>query len=99
MEAPQQSNLRVTSTLKIPDIFAQSERGDTDVVYQSLRRMACTSEMSFVSPARHLGSHGSLANTSIRIPRPFRGRDDQWRADEDDRRDQEDAQPILEREL
>ena len=61
--------------------------------------MDYTSEMSFVSPVRHLGSHGSLANTSNRIPRPFRGRDDQWRADEDDRRDQKDTQPVLEREL
>lgn len=61
--------------------------------------MDYTNEMSFVSPVRHLGSHDSLANTCNRIPRPFRGCNDQRRADEDDRRDQKDTQPVLEREL
>ena len=34
-----------------------------------------------------------------RLPRPFRGRNDWRRTDENDRCDQEDAQPVLEREL
>ena len=34
-----------------------------------------------------------------RLPRPLCGRNDRRRTDEDNRRDQEDAQPVLEREL
>jgi hypothetical protein len=59
--------------------------------------------MSFVSGKNrlHIPYHGVPHTHSVmhRFPRPFRGRNDWRRTDEDDWCDQEDAQPVLEREL
>jgi len=65
--------------------------------------MGCTREMSFVSGNNclHIPLHGvpCTHNITHRFSRPLCGRNDWRRADENDRRDQEDTQPVLEREL
>lgn len=65
--------------------------------------MACTREMSFVSgkTCLHASFYGKPCTHSVthRFPRSLRGRNDWRRTDENDRCDQEDAQPVLEREL
>jgi hypothetical protein len=100
MDGAGQPNLRITSASDLESLYWYY----TVKLQQHLTRLQSSPPMASISAMSSVRNSMSTltcydAHSSCRLPRPLRRGHDQWRADANHERYQEDAESILEREL